>query len=350
VRNLQPNESRTISIHFPTNWASESKGATASGDGESHASLIDDSEGTTWGTITLPNVVTVDPPSSAAGEYSASGAAFGPPPTEAGYDGDIVLVNDGGANPTQGCGPLVGFPAGAIALIDRGTCGFTVKVKNAQEAGAGAVIIANNVPGAPFTMSGTDPTIVIPSVMVSLDDGTTIKAGLPATGTVAARVGVPAQGQQAVIELDGERSFNSAKVSALLEPGQNRFIAVRQFEVQVCTAGGTENPTCDGSMSAGWSSILVSDSDAFPSINPRPTAATLQLRAFDLDGTASATHVKFIVLNNQCTGQTSFQGEQDQDPNNDTDCRGTVVAEQVRAAELQLFSSEAAVDGANLVE
>jgi len=350
VRNLAPNESRTISIHFPTNWASQSKGATASGDGESHADLIDDSEATTWGTSTLPNVVIVDPPSSAAGEYAASGADFGPAPTEAGFDGDIVVVNDGTAPTSDGCEPFVGFPAGAIALVDRGTCGFTVKVSNAQAAGAGAVIVANNVPGPPIQMGGADPTIVIPSVMVSLDDGNTIKAGLPATGTVAARAAEPAEGQQAVIELDGERSFDIAKASALLEPGQNRFIAVRQFEVQVCTAGGTENPTCDGSMSAGWSSILVSDSDAFPSINPRPTAATLQLRAFDFDGTASATHVKFIVLNNQCTGQTSFQGEQDQDPNNDTDCRGTAVAEQVRAAELQLLSSEAAVNGAYMAE
>jgi extracellular elastinolytic metalloproteinase len=33
-------------------------------------------------------------------------------------------------------------------------------------------------------MGGTDPTITIPSVMVSLDDGNTIKAGLPATGSV----------------------------------------------------------------------------------------------------------------------------------------------------------------------
>jgi hypothetical protein len=34
-------------------------------------------------------------------------------------------------------------------------------------------------------MGGSDPTIVIPAVMVSLDDANTIKAGLPATGTVS---------------------------------------------------------------------------------------------------------------------------------------------------------------------
>jgi len=136
-----------------------------------------------------PNLVIVDPPSSAAGTYVASGAAFGPTPTEAGFSGAIELVNDGVSapptgTPTDGCESFT-LTAGAIALIDRGLCGFTQKVANAQAAGAGAVIVVNNVAGAPITMGGTDATITIPAVMVSLTDGTTIKAGLPATGTVA---------------------------------------------------------------------------------------------------------------------------------------------------------------------
>jgi len=135
---------------------------------------------------TLPNLVTIDPPSSAAGTYGAAEAAFGPPPTVAGISGDIILVNDGTSLPTEGCNPLIGFPAGAIALVDRGTCSFVQKVGNAQAEGAVAVIVANNVPGLPTTMGGTDPTITIPSVMVSQADGTTIKGGLAATGTVAA--------------------------------------------------------------------------------------------------------------------------------------------------------------------
>jgi len=132
-----------------------------------------------------PNLVTIDAPSSAAGTYEASGASFGPAPSEAGVAGDIVLANDGSAAPTEACDPLVGFPAGAIALVDRGTCGFVVKAGNVQAAGAVAMIVVNNMAGAPFTMGGTDPTIVIPSVMVSQADGNVIKAGLPATGSIA---------------------------------------------------------------------------------------------------------------------------------------------------------------------
>ena len=130
----------------------------------------------------LPAVV-VDPPSPAAGTYDAATAAFGPAPTEAGVSGSFAVVNDGVGTTSDGCEAFT-LPAGTIPLIDRGTCNFTVKVKNGQDAGAGAVVVVNNVAGAPITMGGTDPTIVIPSVMVSLDDGNIIKAGLPATGSV----------------------------------------------------------------------------------------------------------------------------------------------------------------------
>jgi hypothetical protein len=127
--------------------------------------------------------VTIDPPSSAAGTYAAAGATFGPSPPVTGISGDVVLAEDGSGN-NLGCGPFVGFPAGAIALVDRGACNFTQKVKNAQNAGAVAVIVVNNIPGAPSTMGGTDPTITIPAVQVSLADGTAIKGGLPATGRI----------------------------------------------------------------------------------------------------------------------------------------------------------------------
>lgn len=142
--------------------------------------------GATGGAIGVPaNIVTIDAPSSAAGTYTAPAASFGPAPDVTGVSGDVVLVNDGVDTTTDGCEPLVGFPAGAIALVDRGACRFVTKAHNAQDAGAAAMIVANNVAGSPFSMGGSDPSITIPSVMISLDDGNTIKAGLPATGTVS---------------------------------------------------------------------------------------------------------------------------------------------------------------------
>jgi hypothetical protein len=134
----------------------------------------------------LPNQVVVNAPSSAAGLYEASGASFGPSPSLLGVGGTLVMVNDSTASPTLGCSPLVGFPAGAIAIVDRGDCPYMTKVANAQAAGAAAVIVVNNVAGAPTTMTGSDPSLLIPSVMVAQADGFTFKAGLPATGIVRA--------------------------------------------------------------------------------------------------------------------------------------------------------------------
>jgi PA domain len=133
----------------------------------------------------LPAEVTIDAPSSAAGSYAAAGATFGAEPTAAGLAGAIVPVSDGSASPTLGCAPLVGFPAGAIALVDRGGCTFVQKATNAQTAGASAVIVVNNVAGDPGTLTGDGPGITIPVVMVSQADGNTIKAGVPATGRVS---------------------------------------------------------------------------------------------------------------------------------------------------------------------
>jgi choice-of-anchor B domain-containing protein len=141
----------------------------------------------------LPNSVVVDAPSSAAGTYLASGAAFGPRPSVDGLSGAFALADDGSARPTEACGPLQDFPAGAIAIAVRGTCGFAVKAQNAQAAGASALVVVNNAAGV-ITMGGSAPDVTIPSVMVSNTDGATIIAGLPATGTVLANDPPPACG------------------------------------------------------------------------------------------------------------------------------------------------------------
>jgi hypothetical protein len=135
----------------------------------------------------LPNIVEIHAPSSATGQYGASGAAFGPAPTLPGVSGAVVLVNDATGVGSDGCEPLIGFPAGAIALVDRGTCTFVQKAANAQNAGAVAMVVVNSIAGDPVTMGGSDETIIVPSVMVSQADGSAMKAGLPANGTVRRR-------------------------------------------------------------------------------------------------------------------------------------------------------------------
>jgi extracellular elastinolytic metalloproteinase len=58
-------------------------------------------------------------------------------------------------------------------------------VKKAQDNAALTVIMVNNVAGPPITMGGTDPSITIPSVMISQADGNLFKANLPLNATVS---------------------------------------------------------------------------------------------------------------------------------------------------------------------
>jgi Zn-dependent metalloprotease len=129
-----------------------------------------------------PTVVVNEP---APGTCAAAPAQFGPALDTAGVTGDVVLSNDGKGSPTDGCthpnnGQAI---AGNIALVDRGTCAFTVKVANMQSVGAAGVMIANNVLGGPTVMPGVDPSIQIPSVMITLGQGAAFKEDL-AVGTV----------------------------------------------------------------------------------------------------------------------------------------------------------------------
>ncbi len=77
---------------------------------------------------------------------------------------------------------------GQIALVSRGNCFFSVKIRNAEAAGAVATLVANNVFGDPISM-GTDglpsqPTI--PAYMVSQVDGQAIKLAGGAATTIGA--------------------------------------------------------------------------------------------------------------------------------------------------------------------
>jgi minor extracellular serine protease Vpr len=68
--------------------------------------------------------------------------------------------------------------AGAIALVTRGTCTFSTKIRNAQDAGAVAVLVGNNVFGDPTAMGqdGTPNQPTIPAYMVSRIDAGALKA------------------------------------------------------------------------------------------------------------------------------------------------------------------------------
>jgi hypothetical protein len=120
----------------------------------------------------LKPAVWLDDPSKVvphAQAYSVGLASFGPLPKTTPVTGRHVRTSDGVGDTLDACEPVVNGSEvrGNLAVVRRGTCGFVQKVKNAQNAGAVAVIVINNVPGPAPAMSGIDPTIRIPAVSLS---------------------------------------------------------------------------------------------------------------------------------------------------------------------------------------
>jgi Zn-dependent metalloprotease len=106
----------------------------------------------------------------------AFSSSFGAAVTATGIAGPLAVVNDGVGTTSDGCeASPAGSLTGKVAVVDRGTCNFTVKVLNAQNAGAVAVLIANNAPGGAFSPGGTERKVKISSAMVSQADGATLK-------------------------------------------------------------------------------------------------------------------------------------------------------------------------------
>jgi hypothetical protein len=143
-------------------------------------------------TAQAPGVLSLGVPSArisgpaagaAAGQYAVGTAGFGPLLNTTGVMGDVMPTTQRGSTTGDGCLPFSAIDrlaaTGNIVIIDRGTCGFAVKTKNAQDAGAKGVIIHNNVAGGPAPgLGGTDPSVTIPAVSVTLADGNTIRSAL----------------------------------------------------------------------------------------------------------------------------------------------------------------------------
>lgn len=85
----------------------------------------------------------------------------------------------------EGCEPFSeSFFTDSTALISRGGCSFTQKAENATAAGASALVVYNNRPGYPTTMTITTD---MPAVMVRQSDGLAMLDGLAAEAEITLR-------------------------------------------------------------------------------------------------------------------------------------------------------------------
>ncbi len=124
----------------------------------------------------------VNSPAAVAGQYGALESAISKSLQETGPITDDLIL----ANPVDACTALpAGSLMGGIGLIARGTCDFSVKLTNAANAGAIAVLMYTNA--NPKTVMGgtaTPESLSIPAVMIDNAPGLAIQAQIEGGATV----------------------------------------------------------------------------------------------------------------------------------------------------------------------
>lgn len=152
-------------------------------------------------------VLLVQEPSNLSGSYNftySSNNGWGADMDTVAITAEAAFAVDGSATEDSlACGNIVN-PAsidGKIAVVYRGECDFSEKAMNVQDSGAVALIIINNIPGAPVGMGGgsSSENVVIPVAMISDSDGAALRDSILAgsvevflgnnTGLYASNVG-----------------------------------------------------------------------------------------------------------------------------------------------------------------
>lgn len=186
-----------------------------------------------------------------AGEYLALDNSFAPgnvqvfiPITE-----DLVLVTDDNTSTdpstdvNDGCGVITNAAAlsGKIAVVRRGACSFTAKTIEAQNAGAIAILVVNNVAGD-TVMGGADANISIPAYSINMSDGDAIIATMGSNTVNATFNAVP----QGFVNVDGD--FDNGVIAHEYGHGINTRLVAGRFNVSCVQA--TE------SMGEGWADYI----------------------------------------------------------------------------------------------
>ncbi|WP_404391439.1 M28 family metallopeptidase [Humibacillus xanthopallidus] len=172
-----------------------------------------------------------------------------------------------GASPS-GCAAadFSGFPAGSIALIQRGTCDFRVKALNAQAAGAAGVVIMNEgQPGRTGVLSGTlsSPGVTIPVVGATFAVGDSLRNGVTngSTNSVVRlkveRVNEPRTTYNVIAETPGGDPNNVVVVGAHLDsvprgPGINDNGSGSAAILEVAEAYAAQERTPTSKLRFAW--------------------------------------------------------------------------------------------------
>ena len=227
----------------------------ASGDSSDNASFSSPPDGLNGGMNMFvwnrggSRVLFIEEPEALAGGLEVSRASFGGDIDSIPLTGEVAIATDGGLNGTLACNPIQNREEveGKIVLIDRGTCFFVEKARNAQEAGAIAVVVCNfensrTGMGAPDNDPGDD--ITIPLVMLTVGDCQTIKQNLD---EIKLSMVIPNETQTGPDQLDGD--FDNGIIAHEYGHG-----------ISIRLTGGPTNAGClfnDEEMGEGWSDFFT---------------------------------------------------------------------------------------------
>lgn len=190
----------------------------------------------------------VDAPAGIAGKYPIRGASFGNRLTTTPLTAEIAVGVDGSNASNLGCQTLLNPTnlKGKIVLIDRGTCTFEAKARNAQVAGAVACVICNFENTLPGGLAD-DPVITgvtIPTVGMRSGDCELMKQAL-AREKVLLTLVAP--------EISGPDSIDASFDNGIIAHEYGHGISVR-------LTGGPSVATClnnDEQMGEGWSDFFA---------------------------------------------------------------------------------------------
>lgn len=171
-----------------------------------------------------PSLKVTTPAPGYSGFYDYATASFGPLLSPGTALGTLARVS------TNGCAAFGAADAAAIngkvAIIDRGACTFVIKVKNAQNVGAVAVLIADNVVAGLSGLGGSDATITIPAARITKASGDKLKLGLADAVKYGSRTKPGSVSAAAIVDNARLAGADSAKrpllyTPASLEPGSS---------------------------------------------------------------------------------------------------------------------------------
>jgi Zn-dependent M28 family amino/carboxypeptidase len=161
--------------------------------------------------------------------------------------GAPIVADPGGAD------DFAGFPAGSIALIQRGGCSFALKAVNAQAAGASAVVIFNQ---------GNDPTRVdlIVGNAVPPDGSTAAAITIPVVGASFADGEALSQALTARVAVESETRTDFNVIAEL--PGANEDnVVMAGAHLDSVTEGPGINDNGSGSAALLETALMMANLD-----------------------------------------------------------------------------------------